>query len=116
MKMEFIKRLNIPVFLMFFFSCGPSTPAPEVIKHVEMSIEGMTCAHSCAPSIQIKLIETSGVREARVDYDTKTALVSYNAELADVEDLEGAVESVAEGIYEVIDTKEIAALPQDSIK
>ncbi len=116
MKMEYIKQFSGLLVLALLFSCGAPTPVPEVIKHVEMSIDGMTCAHSCAPSIQIKLIETSGVKEARVNFENKHALVSYNAAIADVEDLESAVESVAEGIYEVVATKEIAALPKDSVQ
>jgi copper chaperone CopZ len=116
MKMGYIKQCSALLVFVLVFSCGGPTPAPEVIKHVEMSIEGMTCAHSCAPSIQIKLIETSGVKEARVNFEKKKALVSYNSAVTDIEDLEGAVESIAEGIYDVVATKEIASLPKDSVQ
>ena len=112
--MEGIKHFSFLALCAILFSCGEPAAAEQGIKNVEMSIEGMSCGHSCAPSIQIKLIETQGVKEARVDFESKKAWVSYDAALADLKALESAVESIAEGIYDVTTMKEIAALPKDT--
>ncbi|MCX6182361.1 MAG: heavy-metal-associated domain-containing protein [Bacteroidetes bacterium] len=112
MKMEYIKRFSLLAILAVLFSCG-STPGE--IKNVAMTVEGMSCAHSCAPTIKDKLLETNGVKEAKVSFDTKTALVVYDSGITDPETIKSAVESIAEGAYQITDIKEIAAMPKDSV-
>jgi len=111
--MEYIKRAALFIMFVFFISCGST---PGAIKNVEMSIEGMSCAHSCAPTIQEKLITLEGVKEARVDFNSKLALVSYDDGITNPETIKTAIESLAEGSYKVASTKEIAALPKDSVQ
>lgn len=55
----------------------------EVIASAKMSmnINGMTCAMGCARAIEVELNNIDGVEQARVDFDSKNAVLSYNAEL-----------------------------------
>jgi Cu+-exporting ATPase len=64
-----------------------STPA----QHVEMPIEGMTCA-SCANRIERRLNEVDGV-SATVNFATERATVRYDAATVEPEQLIGAVEA-----------------------
>jgi copper chaperone CopZ len=55
----------------------------EIISTAKMSmnIDGMTCAMGCARAIEVELNNIDGVEQARVDFDSKSAVLSYNAEL-----------------------------------
>lgn len=44
----------------------------------EFTIDGMTCAVGCAKTIESKLGKMEGVKSAKVDFDTKLAMVEYN--------------------------------------
>ena len=50
------------------------------VMKMSMNIDGMTCAMGCARAIEVELNNIDGV-EARVDFDTKNAVLSYNSEL-----------------------------------
>ena len=73
-------------------------------EHVELPITGMTCA-SCANRIERKLNRLDGV-SATVNYATERATVDYDSEVAQPEDLLGAVQ--AAGYQTVLPTAEPA--------
>lgn len=60
-------------------------------------IEGMTCAIGCASLIEGKLNKLDGVTEAKVDFETKTATVVYDADKLNQEKLTQTVEAAAGG-------------------
>ena len=62
-----------------------------VTEHVELPIEGMTCA-SCANRIERRLNEVDGVT-ATVNYATERATVEYDPAAVEPEQLLGAVEA-----------------------
>jgi Cu+-exporting ATPase len=62
------------------------------IEHVELTVEGMTCA-SCAARIERRLNKLDGVH-ASVNYATETATVDYEPGRVAPEDLVDAVEQV----------------------
>jgi mercuric ion binding protein len=71
-----------------------------------LKIDGMTCAMGCAKTIERKLTEMEGVQEAKVDYDTKEATVSFDAAVLSPEKLSETVEATADGkTYKVSDVK-----------
>ncbi|MBN1854256.1 MAG: heavy-metal-associated domain-containing protein [Pirellulales bacterium] len=47
------------------------------------TVEGMACAHACAPKVQKILASQPGVSEACVDFDTKTATCVIDKETFD---------------------------------
>ena len=90
------------------------TAAPKVKKEIaaanlqtaSFSIEGMTCAMGCAKTIQDDLTELDGVQEAKVDFDTKLATVSFDKTVQTPEKLTKVVEAAADGkTYKVKDMK-----------
>jgi len=66
----------------------PPTPAAEL---GELAVDGMTCA-SCAARIQRVLSRQAGVREARVNYATGHASVTFDPAAIDLLRLEAVVE------------------------
>lgn len=67
------------------------------------TIEGMTCPMGCAKTIENKLAGLDGVQEAKVDYDNKTATISYDAAKQSPEKIVETVEGIADGAYKVSD-------------
>lgn len=71
-------------------------------KTASFEIEGMTCAVGCANLIEGKLNKLDGVTEAKVDFETKTATVTYDADKLDQEKITKTVEAAGGGdLYKV---------------
>ena len=69
-------------------------------------IEGMTCEIGCASLIENKLNKLDGVTDAKVDFESKTATVVYDADKLNQEKLTQTVEGVAGGeLYKVTKVK-----------
>ncbi|MCG2610905.1 cation transporter [Flavobacterium sp. SM15] len=71
--------------------------AAENLQTASFEIEGMTCAMGCAATIEKKLTETQGVKEAEVDFETKTATIAFDKTVNNQESLTKIVEAVADG-------------------
>ncbi|CAM3978904.1 heavy-metal-associated domain-containing protein [Flavobacterium weaverense] len=79
--------------------------APKVKKEIaavnlqttSFSIDGMTCAIGCAKTIQEDLTALDGVQDAKVDFDTKLATVTFDKTVLNQEKLTKVVESAADG-------------------
>lgn len=70
------------------------------------NIEGMTCAVGCAKTIEEKLSETNGIQKAKVDFESKTAMVDFDLDKLSDNDLKKIVESCADGkTYKVSNIK-----------
>lgn len=77
-----------------------SSATSEITANLEtasISIEGMTCQMGCANAIESKLGNLEGVKEAKVDFENKTATVSFDATKQTPESLTKTVEGVAGG-------------------
>lgn len=68
-------------------------------------IDGMTCPTGCAKVIENKLAGLDGVQEAKVDYENKTATISFDAAKQTPEKLVETVEHIADGAYTVSEVK-----------
>lgn len=88
--------------------------APKVQKEIAaanlqtatFAVEGMTCAIGCAKTIQEDLTALDGVQEAKVDFDTKLATVTFDKTVQDSQKLTKVVEAAADGkTYSVKDMK-----------
>jgi len=98
-----IKFIKIVCVALFLAACGGSeTPSMQTAS---LNIEGMSCAHSCAPTIQEKLSTTEGVKEAKVSFEEKKAVVTFNENEVSKDDLKRAVESIEDGAYKVTSIK-----------
>lgn len=82
-----------------------AAPSGEM-QTASFKIDGMTCSMGCAKTIEKKLAALDGVRQAKVDFENKTATVEYDAALQTPEKLVETVEAVADGkTYKVSDVK-----------
>ena len=86
-------------------SVNTEVVAPKVKKEIaavnlqttSFSIDGMTCAIGCAKTIQEDLTALDGVQDAKVDFDTKLATVTFDKTVQNQEKLTKVVESAADG-------------------
>jgi mercuric ion binding protein len=88
--------------------------APKINKEIAtanlqtatFAVEVMTCAIGCAKTIQEDLTALDGVQEAKVDFDTKLATVTFDKTVQDSQKLTKVVEASADGkTYTVKDMK-----------
>jgi len=80
-----------------------NTPAvkPETAS---FKIEGMSCAIGCAKTIEKELSEMDGVQKASVDFDSKKAVIEFDATKQTPENFVKVVEATADGkTYKVSD-------------
>lgn len=124
--MNFSKSLLVLALSGFMFvSCKNNDGRPEVgepadtpadttatkvtaenLQTASFNIEGMSCAVGCAKTIEKKLAGLEGVQDAKVDYENKTATVSYDAAKQTPETLVTTVEAQADGkTYKVSNVK-----------
>ncbi len=67
------------------------------IETASFTIDGMTCAIGCAKTIEKKLNETEGVQTAKVDFEKKSGIVSYDSDMQNKKSLVKIIEAVADG-------------------
>lgn len=85
-----------------------STQVKETAANLETTsfkIDGMTCPMGCAAVIEKKLADMDGVDNAKVDFDQKTATISFDASKQTPEKFVETVEHIADGAYKVSDVK-----------
>lgn len=80
--------------------------ATENLQTASFKISGMTCAIGCAKTIEKELSNLDGVEKAIVDFDKKTAIVTYDKTAQDPEKLTATVVKAGDGkSYKVSDMK-----------
>lgn len=83
-----------------------TTIATENLATASFTIDGMTCPEGCAKVIENKLASLEGVSEAKVDFDNKTATVTFDDQKQTPESLRETVEKVGNGeLYKVSNVK-----------
>ena len=72
--------------------------------YAKLSIEGMTCAIGCAVTIEKKLQRTYGIVSAKVDFETNTGWVTYDATMLNLDKISSVVKSTgtAYSVSEII--------------
>ena len=122
--MNFSKSvLTLSLVSLFFISCKekPSGAvsetedgAPKVKKEIaatnlqtaSFSIKGMTCAIGCAKTIEKELNGLDGVQSASVDFEKKSAVVSFDKTIIKPENITKVVEATGNGsTYKVSNMK-----------
>lgn len=71
--------------------------APENVQTASFEIEGMTCAMGCAKTIEKELSNLDGVEKAAVDFDKKTATVTFDKTIQNSESLTRVVQATGDG-------------------
>lgn len=93
-----------------------SNEVSGVMQKATFQVEGMSCAIGCAKVIEGKLAKMDGVKEAKVDFDSKTATVEFDDAKQNPEAIKKMVEEIAEGAYKVQNmqvAKDLAMVDQD---
>lgn len=118
--MNFTKKLTmIAAAALVFASCkntaktetaegAVASAGKEVAANLETTtfkIDGMTCPQGCAKTIESKLAGMEGVSKATVDFESKTATVSFDPAKQTAEKFVEKVEKIADGAYKVSDVK-----------
>lgn len=124
--------LTLVVLTLAFASCKNET-TPEVITvetetaevavveldpnatyaKAEFTIEGMTCAMGCAKTIEKKMAKMDGVKSAKVDFDTRLAMVEYDEAKVNATSLEEVVKKAGD-VYSVKDMKTVDSFGSDT--
>lgn len=71
--------------------------AVENLQTASFTIDGMTCAVGCAKTIEEELANLDGVDKATVDFDKKTATVSFDKTIQNPESLTKVVQETGDG-------------------
>ncbi|MEG0915754.1 MAG: heavy metal-associated domain-containing protein [Myroides sp.] len=69
----------------------------ENLKTVNLKIDGMSCALSCAKMIEGKLAKAKGVDSVKVDFETKLAYVSFDKTQQSKEELITTIDALLDG-------------------
>ncbi|NQY05106.1 MAG: heavy-metal-associated domain-containing protein [Flavobacteriaceae bacterium] len=72
----------------------------------EFTIEGMSCAVGCAAKIEKTIAGMDGVKSAKVDFENKIAMVEYDVEEVNPDQLTKTVAKVGEYTVENMKTVE----------
>lgn len=126
MTMNFSKSiLTITLASLLFVGCkdkktetvsGATTEnsAPKVKKEIvaanlqtaSFSIEGMTCEIGCAKTIEKELNGLDGVQKATIDFEKKSATISFDKTILKTENISKVVEATGDGkTYKVSNMK-----------
>ncbi len=80
--------------------------ADAKMETASLGIDGMTCEMGCAGAIESKLSALDGVKEAHVDFEGKTATVSFDANQQSLATLTETIEKTGGGdTYKVTESK-----------
>jgi mercuric ion binding protein len=89
--------------------------AKEDIKtdsQVVMEISGMTCEMGCVSTIRNHVTQMKGSTNFEMNFDTERttdfATISFDSRLLSQEDIKEEIESIAQGLYAVVETKELS--------
>ena len=125
--MKTLKTLSIVAMIALAFTSCKNETAPEVktvdvevskkdvaqtldpnatYAKVEFGIDGMTCAMGCAKTIEKKMAKMDGVKSAKVDFDSRLAMVEFDEAKVTPKSLEEVVNKVAD-IYKVKDMHKV---------
>tara|TARA_R110002012_G_scaffold312248_1_gene522598 strand:- start:171832 stop:172350 length:519 start_codon:yes stop_codon:yes gene_type:complete len=133
--MKTLKKIMTLVILTLVFASCKNETTPEVVTvettetvstevavaeldpnakyaKAEFTIEGMTCAMGCAKTIEKKMAKMDGVKSAKVDFDTRIAMVEYDEAKVNATSLEDVVKKAGD-VYSVKDMKTVESFDAD---
>lgn len=106
---------------LLFFSCNQTVkpskniqskkPKKELAAHlksISLHIEGMTCEIGCARTIQSKISKLDGVSYAKVNFNAKEGIFTYDANKLSQNDIINKIDAIAGGdLYKASKATEI---------
>ena len=88
MKLAILKTFLATAFLVF---CFADVQAQDKVETVEVKVTGMMCG-GCASKVHKVLGETAGVIDNEVKYPGDVAVVKYNPDKTNPEQIVGVIE------------------------
>lgn len=101
--------LALAVAGLFFVACKDSKAestvqaedvkteiSAENLQTASFKIDGMHCEYGCAKGIEKKLAKLDGIKSAKVDFETKEAVIEYDATVQTPQILADVVKSMDE--------------------
>lgn len=94
--MKFRHFFVLIALMIMVFACGSKSQdsskqkAPEVIKTVELQVEGMTCT-GCENTIQKSVGSLPGVKTVKADHVAGNAVITYDSASVSMEAMTKAV-------------------------
>lgn len=67
------------------------------VQTANFNIKGMTCAIGCAKTIEKELNSLDGVKDATVDFDKKSATISYDKTILNPQSITKVVQATGDG-------------------
>jgi Cu+-exporting ATPase len=118
-----MKRPIFYILMLLIVSCTSKNPEKKSVSHtaetkvtmsdknlsnISFQVEGMTCEVGCAARIEKKVAAMEGVATSKVDFEAKTAYVSFDSITISFDDLKTTIESLGDN-YKVGEVTSIPA-------
>lgn len=122
--------MKLPIFyvlMLLIVGCNSRSPEKKTANHnneitvaisdknlsnISFPVEGMTCEVGCAARIEKKVAAMEGVASTKVDFEAKTAYVSFDSITISFDDLKTTIESLGDN-YKVGEVTSIPAFSSD---
>jgi Cu+-exporting ATPase len=86
--------------------------ANENLSNISFQVDGMTCEVGCAARIEKKVATIEGVAMSRVDFEAKTAYISFDPATTPFDNVKATIESLGDD-YKVGEATSIPAFTFD---
>lgn len=86
--------------------------ASENLSNISFQVEGMTCEVGCAARIEKKVAAMEGVATSKVDFEAKTAYVSFDPTTTSFDNVKTTIESLGDD-YKVGEATDMPAFSSD---
>jgi|TARA_A200000113_G_scaffold156394_1_gene141054 mercuric ion binding protein len=118
-----MKRPIFYILILLVVSCTSKNPEKKTVSHsdeaavtmsdknlsnISFQVEGMTCEVGCAARIEKKVAAMEGVAMSKVDFEAKTAFVSFDPTTTSFDKVKTTIESLGDD-YKVGEATAVAA-------
>ena len=122
-----MKRPIFYILMLLIVSCTSKNPEKKSVSHtpetkvtmsdnnlsnISFQVEGMTCEVGCAARIEKKVAAMEGVATSKVDFEAKTAYVSFDPTTTSFENVKTTIESLGDD-YKVGEANAMPAFSSD---
>lgn len=88
------------------------TMSDKNLSNISFQVEGMTCEVGCAARIEKKVAAMEGVATSKVDFEAKTAYVSFDPTTTSFDNVKTTIESLGDD-YKVGEATDMPAFSSD---
>ena len=122
-----MKRPIFYILMLLIVSCTSKNPEKKSVSHaaetkvtisdknlsnISFQVEGMTCEVGCAARIEKKVAAMEGVATSKVDFEAKTAYVSFDPTTTSFDNVKTTIESLGDD-YNVGEATDMPAFSSD---